>query len=170
MNDNSGKKAGSRINGDEMCMICGNSKQPGKLVCYVCFQKWQADRERSLVDDVKDIALLEWTLEKAKESESTLETEMLKAKQSLDGFKEKIQQSAYEDIKAALSKNGTLTRDEFSDIVEKRRQKLWTDGNGNRLFGHYKFLEFRFSRLPEFTEMLEAKITAKSQETQETEQ
>ena len=149
----------SSINGNEICMLCGRNKQEKNLVCYGCFRKYKRDRIESIATDLKDISIVEWTLKKAEDSYSTLKEEFSQASADLDNFKDGIRDQAYQDVKTALG-DKAVPRDDFSDMLEKRRQKLWQEGDGDRFFGRSKYLEFRMINLPLLIKDLKKKIAA----------
>ncbi len=150
---------GSSINSDEICMLCGKSKKENKLVCYGCFRIYKEDRVESIATDLKDISIVEWTLKKAEDSSTTLKEEFSQARADLDNFKDEIRDQAYQDVKTALG-GKAVPKDDFSDMLEKRRQKLWQEGDGDRFFGRFKYLEFRIINLPPLVKDLKEKIAA----------
>ena len=159
MTGNNRNGTSGSINSNEICMLCGKSKKEGKLICYGCFREYKEDRVESIATDLKDISIVEWTLKKAEDSCSTLKEESSQARADLDNFKDGVKNQAYQDVRTALG-GKAVSRDDFSDMLEKRRQKLWQKGDGDRFFGRFKYLEFRMINLPLLMENLKEKIAA----------
>jgi len=169
MNDNSGKKAGNRINEDEMCMICGRRKEERNLVCYSCYKQWQGEQIASVANKTKFVSISEWTLKMAETLTSSINVDLAQAQKELDEFKEKTSQQAYEDVKESL--NGkAVERGLFSEMLQARQQKLWEEGDGNKFYGRLKSLERRAEKLPGFTQGLKEKVAAKAKEAKETQE
>jgi len=150
-------------NGNEICMLCGRTKDKGKekknLVCYGCFREYKKMWVKSMAEDLKDISIVEWTLKKAENLTPILKKELLQAEADLDNFKKEVKDQAYQGVTEAL-RGRTVSKEDFSDILERRRLKLWQDGKGNQLFGKYKYLELRMDNLPLLIEKLQEKIAA----------
>ena len=159
MTSNNRNGTSSDINGDEICLLCGKSKQEKNLVCYSCYKLWQDEQIASVADKTKFVSIVEWTLKRAKTLTPVLEEDFLQAKTDLNNFKEKIKDQAYRNVRESL--NGKpVEHGLFLEMLRARRQKLWKEGDGNKLFGRFKYLEFRISELPLLIKDLEEKVAA----------
>ena len=158
-NSNNRNGTSSNINGNEICILCGKSKQGKNLVCYGCFKEYKEARIESIAEDLKDISIVEWTLKKAENFIPTLEKEFSQASDDLNNFKDGIRDKSYQDIKTALG-GKAVPKDDFSDMLEKRRQKLWQEGDGDKFFGRFKYLELRMINLPLLIKELKEKVAA----------
>lgn len=155
------KETNNQINGKEICLLCGRKKQEKNPVCYACYQGYEKDRIRSVSEELKDFSILEWTLKKAKELQNVLKEELVKAQTEFNDFKNKVSDRAFKDVKGALAK--AVPQEVFSEMLNGRRQKLWGEGNGDKLYGQLKCLELRVKNLPSFIEELEKKLAEREQ-------
>ncbi len=156
-NNRNGANGSIKIN--EICMLCGKSKEEKKLVCYGCYKEYKQARIESVAIHLKDISIVEWTLKKAEDLSPILKEEFSQASADLDSFKKGIRDQAYQDVRKALG-GKAIPKEDFSNMFEKRRQKLWQEGDGNRLFGQFKYLELRTIGLPLLIRELEEKVAA----------
>ncbi len=159
--DRNGTNGG--INKNETCMLCGKGKKEKDLVCYRCFGDYKEARIESIANDLKDISIVEWTLKKAEDLIPILKKEFLQASTDLDDFKTEVKDQAYQGVTEALG-GRTVSKEDFSEILEQRRLKLWKDGEGNKLYGRFKYLELRTDNLPLLIEELQEKIAAHDEE------
>jgi len=164
MADNNKNQAGNQINQDEMCMLCGRSKEVKNLVCYyVCYKLWQEEQIASVANNTEFLSILDWTLKRAEALASSIKEELSKAQTDLNDFKEAVRNQAYEDVKEKLG-GKTVEHGFFSEMLEARRQKLWEEGKGDKLYGRLKCLEYRVANLPGFVKALKEKVALRDQE------
>lgn len=151
-----------KTNGNEICMLCGGWKEEENLICQKCFKVWYAEWEKD-----EKVALVVWTFQKAKTCCTSIEKQLEEEQRAFEEFKRIIKQDAYQKINRALM--GVKIAG-FSDMLESKRQQLWKERNGDKLYGQFKRLEVRAQRLPGFTQELKTKIDKYEEEQQKQEQ
>jgi len=131
-------------------MLCGSWKEEKGPVCRNCFNAWRVEWE----EDEK-VALVVWTFQKAKTCSAGIDKQLEKKRKKFHSFQENIKQQAHSKVSIALK--GVVVSD-FPDMVETKRQRLWKEQDGDKLYGQLKRLETRAQKLPGFCEELKAKI------------
>lgn len=149
-----------KTNGNEICMLCGGWKEEKSLICQKCFKVWFTEWEKD-----EEIALIVWTFQKAEICCASIDGQLKEKERTFSQFKESIRQQAYDKVNAAL--RGVKVSD-FSDMIEKKRQTLWKERNGDKLYGQLKRLETRAQMLPGFTKELKTKIDEYEEKAQQT--
>ena len=139
-----------KTNDNEICMLCGGWKEERSPVCQNCFKIWLEQWEKD-----EETPLIVWTFQKAETCCASINQELQQAKRSFDEFQRNIKQEAYDKVNRALM--GIKVSD-FQTMLERKRQKLWKERDGDKLYGQLKRLEVRAQRLPEFTQELRTKI------------
>ena len=151
-----------KTNDNEICMLCGRWKEEESLVCQKHFKEWRAEWEKD-----EKVAIVPWTFQKAKICCASIDKQLEKEKRTFDEFQRIIKEDAYKKVDMALM--GIKVAD-FSDMVEIKRQKLWKEKNGDKLYGQLKRLEVQAKMLPEFTQELKSKIDKYDEEEKQEEE
>lgn len=139
-----------KTNDNEICLLCGKWKEEKSLVCQTCFKKWYAHWEKD-----EETPIIVWVFQKAETCCASIEEKLEQIRNSFDEFSESIKQEAYGNLSKAL--RGVKVPD-FSSMLDDRRQKLWKEREGDKLYGNLKRTETRAQKLPEFVKELKDKI------------
>lgn len=139
-----------KTNGNEICMLCGEWKEEESLICRNCFKAWRTEWEKN-----EEVDLVVWTFQKAETCCTSIDKQLEEMKKTFSEFQRSINQQAHDKISVALR---GIKISGFPDMVETKRQKLWKERNGDKLYGQLKRLETRAQKLPEFTQELKTKI------------
>ena len=148
-----------KTNGNEICMLCGEWKEEKSLICRNCFKAWLAEWEKD-----EKVTLVVWTFQKAEICCASIEEQLEKEQRIFHEFQGIINQEAYKKVNMALM---GIKVSGFSDMLERKRQKLWKERDGDKYYGRLKRLETRAKILPEFTQELKTKIEQYDKEEQQ---
>lgn len=159
MNSNNKKS-----NDDEICLLCGEWKENKSLVGRNCFKQWRKKWEKN-----EETSLIVWTFNKANVCCDSIVQLLEGIKKTFDEFKQKIKQDAYDQVKQALG-GASISVEDFSEMLEQKKQKLWKEREGDKLYGNLKRTEARAQRLPILVQELKVKIEKFEQEQQKQEQ
>ena len=160
MNKNNHTTDNKKVNVDEVCLLCGKTKQADKDVCGVCMEDWENARESSLVDNLLDIPFDQWLLDSLQAVLPAITKELEATQKKLEDFKTAIQDQAHREITNALV---NWNDPKFDEFVKGRRQKLWNDGGGGKLFGKVKYLELRVNTIPGLVEEIQERIATNTE-------
>ncbi len=141
-------------------MLCGEWKEEKSLICRNCFKAWLAEWEKN-----EEFPLIVWTFQKAEICCASIDEQLKKTTGNFSEFQRSIKQQAYDKVNMALQ--GVRVSD-FSDMLERKRQKLWKERDGDKLFGQWKRLEARAKMLPGFWQGLKTKIDKHDEEARQT--
>lgn len=150
---NNGGKPEKAINLAEICLLCGGKKQEKNPLCGGCHDKYVSAGEQHFTETGGDLLFSEWELQQAKDVLPKVQKEYAEVKAKFDALREQVSQVEESLGKTDLQKH--LSHVQFDQLVQARGEKLWKDGNGDKIFGDMKRLEDRLRLLPELIEQLE---------------
>ena len=152
------------VNLAEICPRCGERKNEKNLICGKCHSTYVEAVGQLFVRTGEGPSIAKWLLEEIRLTYPGMKKEYQEALAMVDRLKES-QRKADLDLEVLMGEQ--LNDEKFAEIIIARREKIWTDGNGNKYFGDMKRLENLIDHiLPELTIQLEQSLSTKATATE----
>jgi len=130
------------------CPLCGgNRRKASDIVCPKCYQSYTNEAAIELTRG-NYINLWEWTKRKVADLLPEIEQEYARAKNQVDQLRAKVHHEALAEIKKA-SYGKFVPKNIFDEAYFQKRQQLWKQLDGNKVFAQMKALESRISFIKE---------------------